>query len=139
MKTLPNTITRWEKLMNKYFNPTLYYDKFIRFIQLELEPWMFIPWDDENNCPLKYDYKGGFDHIAEVEFKKQYQAAKDRVLFDGFILTQLKSAVQIKKDNIVIDFYPSDKIYLNGRDAKSIHDLCDKVQLTPTGEKQAGL
>ena len=139
MKTLPNTITRWDELESNFPNYTEIFplwSKFINFIKLELEPWMFIPWDMGKNCPLEEPDKDNmaFYTHKNISIQEEYQQAKDRVIFKGFVIIKNIHGFRITLPSLLI--YESSRGFVA---VKSIQDLCDKVQLTPTGEKQAGL
>jgi len=155
MKTLPNTITRWEKLMKNLndipLGIVLEYDVFIKFIKQLLKPCMFIPWDDENNCPFEEPDKDNmaFYTHKNISIQEEYQQAKDRVLFDGFEYEYVKSSkyktfhvFKFNKWTIYYDVEAKEFEYtdmVQDYTIKTIQDLCDKVQLTPNGIKQAGL
>ena len=58
---------------------------YAKFLKQPLKLEMFIPCDDKGNV-LKFDYpqNNAFDEIAQLNFEKQYQREKEKVLFEGF-------------------------------------------------------
>ena len=146
MKTLPNTITRWEEIFSKEYEFPLEeirmvneYNTFIQFIKLPLKPWMFIPWDMGKNCPLEEPDKDNmaFYTHKNISIQEEYQQAKERVLFDGF--NGIKFINLPNYNQIINHLFLYGTIEYEGKQFKTIQDLVDKVTLTPTGEKEAGL
>jgi len=64
---------------------------YAKFLKQPLELWMFVPCDKDGNV-LKFDYpqNKAFDDVAQIEFEKQYQQAKERCLFEGFEIIEDK-------------------------------------------------
>jgi hypothetical protein len=78
---------QWASRYNKIMS-------YAKFIKQPLELWMFVPCD-ENGYVLKFDYpqNKAFDDVAQIEFEKQYQQAKEICIFNNNLL----SLIEIKE------------------------------------------
>jgi hypothetical protein len=116
--------------------------KFVRFLALKLQLWMFIPCNSKGE-PLEepFDY-GIYKHGirgGNEEWNNQcqeYQKAKDRCLFKGFEISPSKHNIVIGNERIKLVYNTKLKSF---SPIKSIQNLTNKVELTPEGIKQAGL
>lgn len=113
---------------NFYYPLTQNYAKFLK---QPLELWMFIPCDEEGNVLEKPN------PLVDVNnrLKKQYQQAKDRVLFEGFTMFG-KDCIELKESNgkSKVDIF----IYqLKEMTAKEL--ISYDITLTPTAINQLGL
>ena len=101
---------------------------YANLLKQPLELWMFVPCDDNGNIkkePLKRDYNTV--NINNSYFK-EYQQAKERCLFEGFVI---KDCLLINKKNIIVINYLSDKTIE--------HIVNNEIELTETAIKQIGL
>lgn len=115
-----------------------YIFKYANFLKQPLELWMFIPCNDngvvleEPKTDFKY-LKGsvGYDEV------KEYNQAKERVLFEGFTFKEIKTSYEhyyiVNNDKIT---------WLSWNKSKTVENLLDynqEIKLTPTAIKQLGL
>ena len=79
--------------------------KFDLFVKQPLELWMFIPCDEKGNVlhfPEFESWKGTDDEHNEAMVK--YYEAKDRVLFEGFIVSKNNGNIIVTNGKISILF-----------------------------------
>lgn len=99
------------------------------FLNTPLSLGQFVPCDDEGNVmdePKEWIHEVGKNYGHDEQMKR-YQAAKDRVLFDGFeqVTKTQDGIIIISNDYVSIAFYPSGTIEAIGiAKAKTISDLC---------------
>jgi len=110
---------------------------FDNFLKQPLEIWMFVPCEliegvwvvlEEPEFP-KAENRGIYDGLSELyDYRlKEYQQAKERVLFEGFVL----------RKNGWLTFGGLDFYNLNNNKVYTIENIVDlKPELTPTAIKQ---
>lgn len=112
------------------------------FLNQKLELWMFVPCDLDGNI-LYPEYVGGKEviydehvHDAMMDRVKEYQEAKERILFEGdFTLEEIHNSYYLVK-------YNGNEFWVSWNGSKKIEDLiCINYELilTPTAKKQIGL
>lgn len=111
---------------------------YANFLKQPLELWMFVSCDEDGNV-LKFDYpqNKAFDDVAQIEFEKEYQQAKERCLFEGFEYKHIKTT----HDNYYI-INNKNITWLSWNNSKTIDSLLDynqDLQLTQTAIKKIGL
>ena len=110
--------------------------KFVKFCRQNLELWMFVPCDLENDPLLHPGSAPIYTHSNK--YMREYKKAKERVLFEGIEYVEAKhegsyNIVIISKSLSTIN-YP--EFWKN----KTIEDLIPyNLELTPTAQKQIGL
>ena len=103
---------------------------YANFLKQPLELWMFVPCDEDGNV---LEEKSMFntndeDYIFYSDDFDKHQQAKERCLFDGFVI---KDCLLINKKNILVINYLSDKTIE--------HIVNNEIELTETAIKQIGL
>ncbi len=111
---------------------------YANFLKQPLELWMFVPCDEDGNV-LKFNYPQNkvFDDIAQIQFEKQYQQAKERCLFDVECIDISNGVFKGLKFGS-IEYNITTKIFFYG--CKIVEDIIEyNLQLTQTAIKQIGL
>lgn len=124
----------------------------VDFLIQKLELWMFVPckfvegiWVVLDHPDVKEQfyrdhYDGGWWN-SFVDYKKECQEAKDRVLFEGFEIKEYSGkllSVEYKGVSVFFKIPVKEWYTPNGFDA--IEDLVKyNLELTPTAQKQIGL
>jgi hypothetical protein len=119
-------------------------EDYANFLKQPLELWMFVPCDKEGNVleEPKSDYKPiAFWNAGEVDEKtndlyREYQEAKDRVLFEGFEVDYSSKPLQIIKSDCMPHFLP-DNLKIGRKTVE--HLVKYNLELTPAVIKQIGL
>lgn len=128
---------------------------YAQFLKQKLELWMFVPcklvdgvWvvlDDPNILEFKIEWIKYPFKFSE-ESKKEYQEAKDRVLFDGFEIARSVKSVIMVSNGIPVHFCNETKEIKEENKNFTIEDLLkrnesynNEITLTPTAQKQIGL
>ena len=95
---------------------------YAKFLKQPLELWMFVPCDDDGNV-LKFDYpqNKAFVDVAQIEFEKQYQQAKERCLFEGFEFTKSQKFSMENKIKNSVHWYTKERLYLTTKKADGYH------------------
>ena len=109
--------------------------KYAKFLTQPLEPWMFVPCDNENNVlkspnnyfldsPIKEDSK----QYQESKLVKEYKKAEDKVLFKGFKvhpwIHSENSTKTISFDRIIHVFWYSNKLgWVLSNGVKTVEDF----------------
>lgn len=107
---------------------------YAKFLKQPLKLGMFVPCDEDGNV-LKFDYpqNKAFDDVAQIEFEKQYQKAKERCLFAELNVMNIRDFYFIERDNKSLFCIGLDNI-------KTVKDLVKyDLQLTQTAINLIGL
>jgi len=119
---------------------------YANFLKQPLTLGMFVPCDLEGNVLKHPDtYKESemyCTHEGLDIYREKYQQAKERVLFEGFEMTQNPFPCQdfytIESSTFSIQYHSKDN-HLNTFTFKTIEDLIDRdLTLTPNALKQIG-
>jgi len=112
------------------------------FYSQPLALWMFIPCG-EDGMPLKrpVDNSNNHDEWCAYEcLRQEYQAAEQRVLFEGWELKGNRSAAMyaVKSGDVSIGFYADGDVIVSDMNTspnyvvKSVDEFASRVNLTPT-------
>ena len=143
----------WRDFLEKYARITKSYADFLKQ-PLKLE--MFVPCDENGNVledPKRWNdylqFPDSFDGNKEWGELYNYELAKERVLFNGFVFEESQKEALKNNTQLSVSIYTENSFYithrLNGKwhtwfGLKTVEDLIKcKIELSKTAIKQIGL
>ena len=125
----PSEIEAWDYYISEapdYWDDELSYnfDMYVKFLKQSPHPSMFVPWDDENNCPMEEpDITKGW--TVKEGYVNKYQQALKRVVYEGFKYWRSEGTHHFKSNEITM--YKEDELKTfrtpHGRMIRTLADL----------------